>query len=81
MIRSVFSEKMDMLKMFMANSFVLGNSFIQWIGDADTILRLIGTMIAIPVAFYSAKSFYWNYRIKKAEALKAEREINNTEKK
>ena len=66
---------LESVKHLAANSLLLGNSAIQWISDADTVLKLVGTLIAIPVAIFSAKSFYWTSRIKKAEALKKEKEL------
>ena len=79
MIKFDIEQTMDAVKILAANCLLVGNSFVQWVSDADTILKLIGTIIALPVAFYSAKSFYWSARTRKAEALKKEKELSKHE--
>ena len=46
---------------------ILGNSMIQWVSDADTTLKLVATVIAVPFGYFSARFMYYQQQIKRLE--------------
>jgi len=66
----------DNIKILTAGSFLFANSVMQWISDADTCLKLIGTLIALPIAYFTSKSLYWKSKQAKIDALLKKAELD-----
>ena len=66
---------LDNLKAICGGSFLLGNTLIQWLSDADTALKLVGTFFALPAAYFTAQYMYYQQKHMrmKIEDLKLER--------
>ena len=57
----------DNLKVIFGGFFVMGNTIIQWLSDADTALKLLATIIAIPTAIFTGKFMYYQQKLKRME--------------
>ena len=66
----------DNIKMIFGSSFVLGNTFIQWVSDADTLLKLFATAIAIPTAIFTGKFMYYQQKHKKMQIDEFQKKID-----
>ena len=62
---------------------MVGNTFIQWVSDADTMFKLLGTVFALPAAYFTAKYMYYQQKHMrmKIEDLQVERVRKKNRKK
>ena len=65
-------------KALAANMFLLGNTMVQWMSNADTALKLLATVIALPTAYYTARYMRMQFKIKQLEMRKLESELTDS---
>jgi len=66
---------LENVKALLAISAVASNSFIQWLSDADTVLKVVATALAIPTAIFAARFMYYQGQLKKLQIERLQKEM------
>ena len=74
------SNIFDNAKALISLMAVTSNTVIQWLSNADTVMKVVATALTIPAGVFFARFMYYQGQHKKLQIEQLQKEIDQKEK-